>query len=231
MTNSFSRPSPSTLGCSPRPSSLDSSPVSPAVHVVDDDASFRKSLLRLLKAHGLAAQAYDSAPEFLKSGLASCAGCIVLDVRMPRLSGLDLQEELAKADCAMPVVFLTGHGDIPMSVQAMKKGAVDFLTKPVDEESLLEAVRNALSRNEKHLRERAEIEAVRVRVRTLTEREFEVMRHVIAGELNKKIGERLGVVEKTIKVHRARVMEKMGVPSVAELVRLCALAGIAPAEK
>ena len=201
------------------------------VHVVDDDASFRKSLLRLLKAHGLAAQAYDSAPDFLKNGLAARAGCILLDVRMPGLSGLDLQEELAKADCAMPVVFLTGHGDIPMSVQAMKKGAVDFLTKPVDEESLLEAVRNALSRNEKHLRERAEIEAVRVRVRTLTEREFEVMRHVIAGELNKKIGERLGVVEKTIKVHRARVMEKMGVPSVAELVRLCALAGIAPAEK
>lgn len=127
--------------------------------------------------------------------------------------------------------FLTGHGDIPMSVQAMKKGAVDFLTKPVDEESLLFAVRNALARNEKQLRERAEIEAVRGRVGTLTEREFEVMRHVIAGELNKKIGERLGVVEKTIKVHRARVMEKMGVPSVAELVRLCALAGIAPAEK
>ena len=201
------------------------------VYVVDDDASFRKSLLRLLKAHGLAAQAYDSAPDFLKSGLAARTGCIVLDVRMPGLSGLDLQEELARADCAMPVVFLTGHGDIPMSVQAMKKGAVDFLTKPVDEKSLLEAVRNALSRNEKHLRERAEIEVVRGRVGTLTEREFEVMRHVIAGQLNKQIGDRLGVVEKTIKVHRARVLEKMGVPSVAELVRLCALAGIAPAEK
>ena len=131
----------------------------------------------------------------------------------------------------MSVVFLTGHGDIPMSVQAMKKGAVDFLTKPVDEDSLLVSIHNALERNEKHLRERVEIEAVRARIRTLTEREREVMRHVIAGELNKKIGERLGVVEKTIKVHRARVMEKMGVSSVAELVRLCALAGIAPAEK
>lgn len=201
------------------------------VYVVDDDASFRKSLLRLLKAHGFAAQAYDSAPDFLKSGLADRAGCLVLDVRMPGLSGLDLQEELARADCAMPVIFLTGHGDIPMSVQAMKKGAVDFLTKPVDEDSLLEAVRNALSRNEKQLRERAEIEAVRGRVGALTEREFEVMRHVIAGQLNKQIGDRLGVVEKTIKVHRARVMEKMGVPSVAELVRLCSLAGIEPAEK
>ena len=187
--------------------------------------------MRLLTAHGLAAQAYDSALDFLKSGLAARSGCVVLDVRMPGLSGLDLQVELAKAECAMPVIFLTGHGDIPMSVQAMKKGAVDFLTKPVDEDGLLTAIRNALSRNEKHLHERAEIEAVRARIRALTEREREVMRHVIAGELNKQIGDRLGVVEKTIKVHRARVMEKMGVPSVAELVRLCALAGIAPAEK
>ena len=201
------------------------------VYVVDDDASFRKSLIRLLTAHGLSAQAYDSAPEFLKSGLAARAGCIVLDVRMPGLSGLDLQAELARAECAMPVIFLTGHGDIPMSVQAMKKGAVDFLTKPVDEDNLLMAVRNALSRNAKHLRERDEIEAVRARIQALTERELEVMKHVIAGELNKQIGDRLGVVEKTIKVHRVRVMEKMGVPSVAELVRLCALAGIEPAEK
>jgi two-component system response regulator FixJ len=209
----------------PRPSAA------PVVHVVDDDASFRKSLLRLLKAHGLAAQAYDSAPDFLKSGLAARAGCIVLDVRMPGLSGLDLQEELAKAECAMPVIFLTGHGDIPMSVQAMKKGAVDFLTKPVDEDVLLADIRNALSRNDKQLREREEIEAVRARIRTLTERELEVMRHVIAGELNKQIGDRLGVVEKTIKVHRARAMEKMGVHSVADLVRLCALAGVKPTEK
>ena len=219
---------PSAVPLVPRPSPLVPPPV---VHVVDDDASFRKSLLRLLKAHGLAAQAYDSAPDFLKSGLTACTGCIVLDIRMPGLSGLDLQEELAKAECAMPVIFLTGHGDIPMSVQAMKKGAVDFLTKPVDEDNLLMAVRNALSRNAKHLRERDEIEAVRARIQALTERELEVMKHVIAGELNKQIGDRLGVVEKTIKVHRVRVMEKMGVPSVAELVRLCALAGIEPAEK
>ena len=215
------RPSPPV----PRP------PAAPVVHVVDDDASFRKSLLRLLKAHGLAAQAYDSAVDFLKSGLAARAGCIVLDIRMPGLSGLDLQVELTQAECTMPVIFLTGHGDIPMSVQAMKKGAVDFLTKPVDEESLMGAIRHALARNEKQLRELDEIDAVRTRIRTLTEREHEVMRHVIAGELNKQIGDRLGVVEKTIKVHRARVMEKMGVLSVAELVRLCALAGIAPVEK
>ena len=223
MTN-LSRPS----SVAPRPSPLLSPPI---VHIVDDDASFRKSLLRLLKAHGFAAQAYDSAPEFLKSGLAARTGCIVLDVRMPGLSGLDLQEELARADCAMPVIFLTGHGDIPMSVQAMKKGAVDFLTKPVDEDVLLAAIHHALGQNAKRCREREEIEAVRERARTLTERELEVMRHVIAGKLNKQTGDRLGVAEKTIKVHRARVMEKMGVSSVAELVRLCALAGIAPAEK
>ena len=201
------------------------------VHVVDDDASFRKSLLRLLMAHGLAAQAYDSAPDFLKNGLAARAGCILLDVRMPGLSGLDLQEELARAECTMPVIFLTGHGDIPKSVQAMKKGALDFLTKPVDEGVLLAAVRNALEQFEMHRRVHGEIEAVRTRIRTLTEREREVMCHVIAGELNKQIGGRLGIVEKTIKVHRARVMEKMGVSSVAELVRLCALAGIEPAGK
>ena len=201
------------------------------VHVVDDDASFRKSLLRLFKAHGISAQTHDSATDFLESGLANRAGCIVLDIRMPGLSGLDLQEKLAQAECTMPVIFLTGHGNIPMSVRAMKKGATDFLTKPVDEDVLLKAIRNALAENELRNKEAVEIGAIRARIRTLTERELEVLRHVIAGELNKQIGDRLGVVEKTIKVHRARVMEKMGVPSVAELVRLCSLAGIEPAEK
>ncbi len=201
------------------------------VYVVDDDASFRKSLARLLKAHGYESQAYDSASGFLESGLAHRAGCIVLDIRMPGLSGLDLQEKLTESECTMPVIFLTGHGDIPMSVRAMKKGATDFLTKPVDEDVLLKAVRNALAENEMRNMAAGEMDAVRVRIRTLTEREHEVMRHVISGELNKQIGDRLGVVEKTIKVHRARVMEKMGVSSVAEMVRLCSLAGIEPAEK
>ena len=233
-----SPPAPRPSAVSPRPSPLCSRlsslaplPSSPVVYVVDDDASFRKSLLRLFKAHGLSAQAHDSATDFLESGLANRVGCIVLDIRMPGLSGLDLQEALAQAECTMPVVFLTGHGNIPMSVRAMKKGATDFLTKPVDEDVLLKAVRNALAENEMRNKEAEEIGMVRARIRALTEREHEVMRHVIAGELNKQIGERLGVVEKTIKVHRARVMEKMGVPSVAELVRLCSLAGIEPAEK
>ncbi|MGD9612001.1 MAG: response regulator transcription factor [Kiritimatiellia bacterium] len=214
-----------------RPSSPAPRPLSPVVYVVDDDASFRKSLARLLRAHGFESRAYDSAAGFLESGLANRAGCIVLDIRMPGLSGLDLQEKLAQAECTMPVIFLTGHGNIPMSVRAMKKGATDFLTKPVDEDVLLKAIRNALAENELRNKEAVEIGAIRARIRTLTERELEVMRHVISGELNKQIGDRLGVVEKTIKVHRARVMEKMGVPSVAELVRLCSLAGIAPAEK
>jgi FixJ family two-component response regulator len=204
---------------------------SPLVCIVDDDTSFRKSLLRLLKAHGIEAHAYDSAAGFLKSGPTNRAGCIVLDIRMPGLSGLDLQEELAKAACTMSVIFLTGHGDIPMSVQAMKKGATDFLTKPVDEDALLSAIRNALVESEMRDNAAGEIEAVRARIHTLTGRELEVMRHVIAGELNKQIGDRLGVVEKTIKVHRARAMEKMGVHSVADLVRLCALAGVKPTEK
>jgi FixJ family two-component response regulator len=199
------------------------------VHVVDDDASFRASLVRLLRANGLAAEGYDSAPDFLRRRRPDGAGCVVLDVRMPGVSGLGLQEELAAEDCAMPVIFLTGHGDVPTSVRAMKKGAVDFLTKPVDEEIVLAAIRHALSEDEIRSRTRREISAVRERIRTLTAREREVMQHVIAGELNKQIGDRLGVAEKTVKVHRARVMAKMGVNSVAELVRLCLRAGIAPA--
>lgn len=201
---------------------------SPIVYVVDDDASFRKSLLRLLRAHGLEAQSYDSAASFLKSGLTNRDGCILLDIRMPGLSGLDLQAALAKAACTMPVIFLTGHGDIPTSVWAMKKGATDFLTKPVDEDNLLKSIHSALAENEMRNKAAGEIEAVRARIQSLTDRELEVMRHVITGELNKQIGSALGVVEKTIKVHRARVMEKMGVHSVAELVRLCSLAGVEP---
>lgn len=200
------------------------------VFVVDDDAAVRKSLARLLAAHGLHAEAFDSAAAFLKSGLADRAGCIVLDVRMAGLSGLDLQAELARAECALPIIFLTGHGDIPMSVKAMKGGAADFLTKPVDEEVLLAAIRRALELDRRRGAEYAQIAAVRARIGTLTEREHEVMRHVISGELNKQIGGDLGVVEKTIKVHRARVMEKLGVHSVVELVRLCAVAGVEPAQ-
>ncbi len=174
---------------------------------------------------------FDSATSFLQCGLANRTGCIVLDVHMPGLSGLDLQEALAKVECTMPIIFLTGRGDIPMSVQAMKKGAADFLTKPVDEDVLLQAIQKALAENRRRNEERAQVESIRARIRTLTEREDEVMRHVISGALNKQTADELGTVEKTIKVHRARVMEKMDVVSVAELVRLCAIAGIEPAKK
>ncbi len=203
----------------------------PCVFVVDDDLSFRRSLVRLLASHGFETAAFDSAASFLKEAPAFRAGCIVLDVHMPGLSGLRLQEALAEIDCRMPIIFLTGHGDIPMSVQAMRKGAVDFLTKPVDEGTLLEAIRKGLEESRRRDEQRAQIEDVRARMRTLTEREHEVMRHVIAGKLNKQIGGDLGIVEKTIKVHRARVMAKMGVHSVADLVRLCAFAGVEPAGK
>jgi FixJ family two-component response regulator len=201
----------------------------PRVVVVDDEESFRRGLGRLLKAHGLAFALYDSAEAFLRDMPAAANGCVVLDVHMPGLNGLELQERLSEADCALPIVFLTGRGDIPTSVRAMKRGAQDFLTKPVDEDVLLGAIRKALEENRRELSAREQVRTVRKRIALLTEREEEVMRHVIAGKLNKQIAGELGVVEKTIKVHRARVMEKMQVGSVAELVRDCALAGIAPA--
>ena len=206
-------------------------PPGETVYIVDDDASFRKSLSRLLKAQGFVSQSFDSAAAFLQSGLTNRPGCIVLDVRMPGLSGLDVQKELAKVECTMSIVFLTGHGDIPMGVRAIKEGASDFLTKPVDEDVLLGAIRKALEDSRQCAQKSQEIEAVRARVRTLTEREHEGMRHVIAGKLSKQIGGDLGVVERTIKAHRASVMQKMGVESVAELVRLCALLGVEPTAK
>ena len=201
------------------------------VFIVDDDASFRTSLARLLASHGFETELFDSAASFMKCGLAHRVGCIVLDIRMPSLSGLDLQLELARVEGTMPIIFLTGHGSIPTGVHAMKMGAADFLTKPVDEEVLIPAIQKALAENRRRNGERAQVEGVRARIRTLTEREHEVMLHIIAGELNKQIAGDLGTVEQTIKVHRRRVLEKMGVVSVAELVWLCAQAGVGPAAK
>ena len=198
------------------------------VHVVDDEESLRRSLTRLLKANGCETETFASAAEFMTAGFTGRTGCIVLDVHMPGLNGLELQEALARARCTMPIIFLTGRGDIPMSVRAMKAGAADFLTKPVDEAVLLRAVEKAFAENERRIDERAQADAARARALTLTERELEVMRHVIAGDLNKQIGGELDIAEKTVKVHRARVMEKMGVSSVADLVRLCAIAGVEP---
>lgn len=199
------------------------------VHIVDDDASLRKSLARLLKTHGYATEVFENAAAFLAADLAGRAGCIVLDLHMPGLDGLKLQERLVAEECTMPIIFLTGRGDIPSSVRAMKAGAADFLTKPVDEEPLLQAIGKALVENRRRNEERAQVDAIRRRVAALTGREHEVMRHLITGALNKQIGSDLDIAEKTVKVHRGRVLEKMGVSSIAELVRLCALAGVAPA--
>ncbi|UCH78920.1 MAG: response regulator transcription factor [Candidatus Coatesbacteria bacterium] len=190
------------------------------VFVVDDDPSVRGGLNRLFKSVGLAVETFASAAEFLERGRGEGPACLVLDVRMPELSGLDLQAELARADVAIPIVFITGHGSVPMSVRAMKAGAADFLEKPVDEQELLDAVNRALARDRRARREQAELADLRRRLASLTSREREVLSYVAAGRLNKQIAAELGTSEKTVKVHRARVMEKMEVASVAELARL-----------
>lgn len=201
----------------------------PKIYIVDDEASFRKSLARLLKAHRLETEMFENASQFLNAGLSGRSGCIVLDVHMPGLNGLEMQEALSHAGCTMPIIFLTGRGSIPLSVRAMKAGAADFLTKPIDENDLLSAIGKALKENQKRNEARAHKNEIRQRMLLLSDREFEVMTHIITGELNKQIGARLNIAEKTVKVHRGRVMQKMGVVSVAELVRLCDVAGIEPA--
>jgi FixJ family two-component response regulator len=199
------------------------------VYVVDDDAGVRKSLKRLLQASDFDVLCFASAPEYLKVDDRSRVGCLLLDVAMPGISGLELQEALVASGNERAIVFLTGHGDIPKSVQAMKAGAVDFLTKPIDDAKLLAAVRLAVEKDTRARELRAQRASVEQRIATLTHREREVLEHVLSGQLNKQIAADLGTVEKTIKVHRARVMAKIGVTSVAELVRLAEQAGITPA--
>ena len=189
------------------------------VFVVDDDSSVRGGLGRLLKSVGLAVETFASAREFLERGRAEGPACLVLDVRLPELSGLDLQAELARAGVAIPIIFITGHGNVPISVRAMKAGAADFMEKPVDEQELLDAVHRALERDRRVRQEQAEVAELRRRLESLTPREREVLAHVVAGRLNKQIAAELGTSEKTVKVHRARVMEKMKVSSLPELVR------------
>jgi FixJ family two-component response regulator len=203
-------------------------PRSATVFLVDDDASVRKALTRLIKSAGYQVQAFASARDFLEHWATAEDGpaCLVLDVRMPGLSGLDLQQELQSANAPLPIIFITGHGDIPMSVKAMKHGAVDFLPKPVKDKALLGAIAQALERAVRERSVHDKLDDIRRRLETLTPREVEVLRLVITGMLNKQIAHQLGTVEKTIKVHRARVMEKMEVQSLAELVRLAERAGI-----
>lgn len=197
------------------------------VFLVDDDASVRKALTRLIKSAGHEVKAFASAGAFINSKPETTEiACLIVDVRMPGLNGFELQNALKAAQVAIPVIFITGHGDIPMSVRAMKAGAVDFLPKPVRAETLLPAIDQALARASRQRDELAELEGIRRRLESLTPREREVMELVVTGMLNKQVAYELGTVEKTIKVHRSRVMDKMGAKSVAELVRLCEKVGI-----
>jgi FixJ family two-component response regulator len=200
------------------------------VFVVDDDRSVRDSLRRLFISVGLAVEVFPSAQAFLESPRPDSPACLVLDVRLPGLSGLDLQRELARTDSALPIVFLTGHGDIPMSVRAMKAGAVEFLTKPVREQDLLDAIRLAIARDRAGRRDRHELAALRRRYESLTPREREVMAGIVAGLLNKQIAAEFGTSEATVKEQRGKVMAKMQAGSLADLVRLAARLGVAPAE-
>ncbi len=198
----------------------------PLVFIVDDEAPIRQSLARLFRSAGLESEGFASAEKFLERSTYDGASCIVLDVHMPNLDGLDLQRTLAERQAQ--IIFLTGHGDVPMCARAMKAGAVDFLTKPVDEEELLGATRRALAQSAEIRKSTGDRLAARERIGMLTPREFEVMRCVIAGRLNKQIANDLGAAEKTIKIHRGHVMRKMAVASVADLVRAAQMAGVTP---
>jgi len=192
------------------------------VFVVDDDVSVRKALARLLASAGYRTETFASAEELLARGDFETVGCILVDVQMPGLNGLELQHALRTVDRQLPIVFITGYGDIPMSVRAMKAGAADFITKPFEDDELLKAVALALNKSRAQENERSEIAGIRKRLSTLTPREREVLSHVLGGQLNKQAAVDLGVVEKTIKVHRARIMKKMGAGSLAELVKMAA---------
>ena len=201
------------------------------VCIVDDDPSVLKALARLIGTAGYRVKTYDRAAAFLESRLPKGPKCLVLDLQMPGLGGLDLQHELAVRGLFLPVIFLTGHGDVPSSVEAMKAGALDFLTKPARGAVLLEAVRAALEKDKARLKSEHDLESIRRRIATLSAREYQVFRWVISGSLNKQTAFEIGVSEKTVKFHRARVMQKMEAGSVAELTILADRAGVAPMRK
>src|ERR1041385_1066595 len=194
----------------------------PIVIIIDDDPSFRRSTERLIRSAGFNVQAFGAATEFLSGRRPDAPACLVLDVRLPTLSGLDLQRELARAGVEIPIIFITGHGDIPMSVRAMKAGAIEFLTKPFREQDLLDAVRIALERDRTRRELEKEITGLQQRFDSFTSREREVISMVADGKLNKQIADQLGTAENTIKVHRSRAMEKLGADSLADMVRMIA---------
>ena len=189
------------------------------VYVIDDDSSVRKSLTRLLTVEGFDVVAHSTASEFLNAYLSDRPGCLIIDLQLPGMDGLELQKNLAAVDCHLPTVFISGHGNIHSTVEAMKGGAIDFITKPFDDVDLVKAVKGALKKDRRTRRERTIIRDVQNRYANLTRREKEVFSHIVMGMLNKEVGEMMGISEKTVKIHRARVMEKMEADSLAELVR------------
>jgi FixJ family two-component response regulator len=197
------------------------------VFIIDDDPMYRTSSERLVRSVGFSVQSFESARDFLKSRRPNVPSCLVLDVRLPGLSGLDLQRALAEAGIQIPIIFVTGHGDIPMSVQAMKAGAVEFLTKPFRDQALLDAIRQAIGRDQVARRQHARHADLRKRYESLSPREREVLKCVVSGLLNKQIADELGATERTVKFHRGNMMRKMRVESLAELVRLAEALGIA----
>jgi FixJ family two-component response regulator len=198
------------------------------IFIVDDDPSVRKSLSRLIRSAGWQGEAFASAQEFLVRAAFSGTGCVILDVRMPGMTGPELRDRMAAQKISLPIIFLTGHGDVPAGVEAMKKGAVDFLEKPVNDEALLRAIHQAVERHAAAQIHQQELEQIQARLQRLTPREREVLEYVIGGCLNKQIAAALEIAEKTVKIHRGLVMHKMEVTSVAELVRQCQPAGIPP---
>lgn len=200
------------------------------MYVVDDEETVRRALARLIRSAGMTAQTFRTAEAFLAEGRAVPTSCLVLDVRLPGLNGLELQDALARKGYPLSIVFITGHGDVPTSVRAMKAGAVDFLQKPFAGHELLDAIRRAVGRTREAVAKRAERSEIRRRYDTLTPREREVLALVVSGLLNKQVAGELGAAEKTIKIHRAHVMAKMQAPSLAELVRMAGLLDI-PAQR